>query len=217
MLIEPGGCLAGILPSPSPQSSHIFFGCSSSPSAVCPFVCTAPLRLAPCSLACPSCPPLCTPISGGCKRGKLLGAIQGKAAPSSRIWRSQSSSHLLCDKFVDILVLRQEFLPAQAPVPPQLARGLLALQENLKSALSTTALHPAASCPGSHIQQWALPTTVLSTSKRVLIPSMCQPQHISWQLCEQHALTMPLHNKPSTSTSSVVAFPRGTRGFVISL
>lgn len=28
---------------------------------------------------------------------------------------------------------------------------------------------------------------------------------------------MPLHNKPSTSTSSVVAFPMGTRGFVISL
>lgn len=51
--------------------------------------------------------------------------------------------HLLCDKFVDILVLGQEFLPAQAPVPPQFACGLLALRENPESA-------PGAACSPSH-------------------------------------------------------------------
>lgn len=50
------------------------------------------------------------------------------------------NSHLLCDKFVDILVLRQEFLPAQAPIPPQLACGFLALQ-NRQSASAPHALH----------------------------------------------------------------------------
>lgn len=43
------------------------------------------------------------------------------------------------------------------------------------------------------------------------------PGGSSQQLRKPHALTMPLHNKPSTSTSSVVAFPIGNRGFVISL
>lgn len=93
--------------------------------------------------------------------------MQGKAAPSSRAWEPQSSSYLLCDEFVDVLVLRQEFLPAQAPIPPQLARSLLALQENLKSALSATAPHPAASCPSSQVQQGALSTATLSMCKRV--------------------------------------------------
>jgi len=141
------------------------------------------------------------------------------------------SSHLLGDKFVDILVLGQEFLPAQAPVPPQLAGGLLALQD--RQAVSTGT--PCPPSPGSGIQRLghATPGTRTWQGKPPAIPSGgrgarslhanlppragCRSPGQRRQLREPHALTMPLHNKPSTSTSSVVAFPMGTRGFVISL
>lgn len=162
----------GAAPTPSPRSSHIFFGCSGSPSTVCPIACTAPLRSAPCGLVCLSCPPLCTPISGGAGRDKLLKAAWGnttllaagppRVPPTARLCPSPTlSSHLLCDKFVDILVLRQEFLPAQAPVPPQLACSLLALQARQTVNTST----PCPPSPGRGIPQLDHATPMTQTQQ----------------------------------------------------
>lgn len=88
---------SGIVSPPSPQSSRIFFGCSGSPSAVCPFACTAPLRSAPCGLACLSCPPLCIPISGESGR-ELLKAAQGSATLTLPKVCSQPTSAPCCHR-----------------------------------------------------------------------------------------------------------------------